>query len=238
MIMLNSELKQLLGTAARTQRRLLGMSQEELGGRAGLHRTYIADVERGKRNPSLESMEKMARALELSLPDLLNLALADQPELAPAASSQSVDIIMVDHDPESAAQTVAILNQARVSNRLSLYLNVESAIRHLSNGHTKRTASPPTLILLELELPEMGCQTLLRQLQSNRRTRSIPAVILSSFPVDRAPDRLPQELRDQPWLSKPVQIEPFMNLTNRLGLQWSLQAPLEIAPGRTRDSIS
>ena len=43
------------------------MSQEALGERADLHRTYIADIERGVRNISLVNIEKLARALDLPI---------------------------------------------------------------------------------------------------------------------------------------------------------------------------
>src|SRR6266853_3328336 len=59
-IMIAGALKQLFGKAIRSKRSELGISQEELADRAGLHRTYISDVERGARNLSLESIEKLA----------------------------------------------------------------------------------------------------------------------------------------------------------------------------------
>ena len=37
---------------------------------AGLHRTYVSDLERGARNPSIESIEKLARALHVSVAKL------------------------------------------------------------------------------------------------------------------------------------------------------------------------
>ncbi len=40
-----------------------GLSQEELADRAGLHRTYISQVERGLKSPSLRSLEQIAQAL-------------------------------------------------------------------------------------------------------------------------------------------------------------------------------
>jgi transcriptional regulator with XRE-family HTH domain len=61
------DLKTLLGVAIRTERSALGISQEELAERAGLHRTYVSDLERGARNPSIVSVEKIAEALNLSL---------------------------------------------------------------------------------------------------------------------------------------------------------------------------
>ncbi len=46
-----------------------GISQEELSFRADLHRTYIASIEAGKRNVSLNSIEKLANALECNISD-------------------------------------------------------------------------------------------------------------------------------------------------------------------------
>ncbi len=58
------------GLAVRKRRSELGISQEELAGRCDLHRTYLADIERGSRNLSLFSIEKVAKGLGLSLGDL------------------------------------------------------------------------------------------------------------------------------------------------------------------------
>ena len=54
------------GNRVRALRNNAGISQEELAFRAGLHRTYLGGVERGERNPSLESILKIAGALEVS----------------------------------------------------------------------------------------------------------------------------------------------------------------------------
>lgn len=58
------------GQAVRKLRRGQGISQEELAERCGLHRTYISDVELGKRNVSLENIERIAISLNKSLVDL------------------------------------------------------------------------------------------------------------------------------------------------------------------------
>ena len=59
------------GIAVRKRRSDLGISQEELASRAGLHRTYIADIERGVRNVSLLNIEKIAKGLGLGIGDLM-----------------------------------------------------------------------------------------------------------------------------------------------------------------------
>lgn len=51
------------GEAVHCCRTQLRISQEELAARSQLHRTYIAGVERGTRNPSLKSIAKIANGL-------------------------------------------------------------------------------------------------------------------------------------------------------------------------------
>lgn len=55
----------LFGTAVRHARESLGMSQEELAERCGLHRTYVGGVERGERNIGLRNVVRLAGALGL-----------------------------------------------------------------------------------------------------------------------------------------------------------------------------
>ncbi len=62
-----ADIKERFGHAVRKRRQELGISQEELADRAELHRTYIGDIERGARNLSLENIEKLAKALEVSI---------------------------------------------------------------------------------------------------------------------------------------------------------------------------
>ena len=66
------DVKKQFGAAVRSHRNRLGISQEELAGRASLHRTYISDVERGARNVSLESIHRIANALEIPVASLFS----------------------------------------------------------------------------------------------------------------------------------------------------------------------
>ena len=61
-----------LGRLVRERRTALGISQEELGLRANLDRTYISGVERGVRNPSLTALTSLAKGLDLTVSTLLN----------------------------------------------------------------------------------------------------------------------------------------------------------------------
>lgn len=75
-----------IGPAFRLVRERAALSQEELAFRAGLDRTYISGIERGRRNPSLHSMQRIAAELSQSLDQIFNLAreLAGQTGEVPA----------------------------------------------------------------------------------------------------------------------------------------------------------
>ncbi|MEH2282030.1 MAG: helix-turn-helix transcriptional regulator [Nostoc sp.] len=75
-------IKQRFGKAVRRRRRELDLSQEQLAERAELHRTYISNLERGELNPSLETMEKLANALDISIPAMFinyNIQVENEP---------------------------------------------------------------------------------------------------------------------------------------------------------------
>ena len=63
---------QRFGLRVRELRFAKGMTQEGLAERSGLSRQYIGDVERGTRNIALVNLEKIAKAFNISLPELLN----------------------------------------------------------------------------------------------------------------------------------------------------------------------
>jgi len=65
-----TDIKKRFGKAIRRRRRELDISQEKLAEIAEIHRTYISSIERGERNPSLENIEKLAKALDISIADL------------------------------------------------------------------------------------------------------------------------------------------------------------------------
>ena len=50
----------------------LGISQEELGFRSGVHRTYIASLEVGKRNISIATLDKIVNALDVSFSEFFD----------------------------------------------------------------------------------------------------------------------------------------------------------------------
>lgn len=59
------DILRIFGTNLKKYRKLKCLSQEKLAEIAGLHRTYISDIERFKRSISLENIQKISEALEI-----------------------------------------------------------------------------------------------------------------------------------------------------------------------------
>ena len=60
------------GKRVQSLRTELGISQEKFAEKAGVHRTYIGMVERAERNVTLKSIEKIAKAFDLTISELFN----------------------------------------------------------------------------------------------------------------------------------------------------------------------
>jgi transcriptional regulator with XRE-family HTH domain len=65
------QLLKRFGMVVRRHRDALGIAQEELAHRARLHRTYISLVERGLRNPTLQVLQDLARALQVTMTQMV-----------------------------------------------------------------------------------------------------------------------------------------------------------------------
>lgn len=59
------------GQKVRAERAKLGLSQEQLASRAKVHRTYIGMIERAEKNITLENIEKVAKALNVPIDELM-----------------------------------------------------------------------------------------------------------------------------------------------------------------------
>ncbi|MDI6733459.1 MAG: helix-turn-helix transcriptional regulator [Planctomycetota bacterium] len=65
-----TEINKIVGCNIRKYREKLGWKQESLANRAGLHRAYIGQIERGEKNIGLVNLEKIAKALNVTIQKL------------------------------------------------------------------------------------------------------------------------------------------------------------------------
>ena len=65
------EILNVFGENVRKYRKILDISQEQLAHKADLHRTYIGMIERAEKNITLLNIQKIAKALEVNIEDLI-----------------------------------------------------------------------------------------------------------------------------------------------------------------------
>jgi len=107
------------GASVRSLRFRLGISQEELAERADMHRTYIAGIERGARNLTLKSIDRLAKALEVSTATLSPTATTSpQPKgrRPEPPDGKFADILMVEDNQADVELTLHAFKKANITN--------------------------------------------------------------------------------------------------------------------------
>jgi len=222
------DVQKAFGSSVRAWRNRRGISQEELAERAGLHRTYVCDIERGARNVSLRSIEKLARALDISLSMLFDYSNEgpDDETLKPGAHSM-VDILFVEDNPEDAELAMRALTQANCANRIHVVTDGAAALDFLfcQGEYSQRLpADGPQMVLLDLNLPKISGLDVLKRIKSDPRTRTIPVVVLTASRQERD---LEASLRlgAEGYIVKPVDFQSLSGVTPQLSLKWALLKP-------------
>lgn len=223
-----ANIKKPFGLSVRTRRTRLGISQEELAERAGLHRTYVCDVERGARNVSLESIEKLARALEVSVPSLLSYP-QNPGQSAPSSLTEDglLNILLVEDLADDVDMTMWALKNANIANRIEVMRDGAEALSFLfctGKFATRRREQSPELILLDLGLPKIDGLEVLRQIKDDPRTRKIPVIVLTASTSGRDLATC-KRLGADAFIPKPVDFHNFSEVTPKLSLQWALLKP-------------
>ncbi len=225
------------GISIKACRQRLGISQEELGERANLHRTYISDIERGARNVSLESISKLAAALDVSVASLFTEEVQITKSDTPTRHSPDhdlVDILLVEDNPDDVELTQQAFKKARFANRLYVVRDGAEALdylfrrgEHASHPETAR----PQLILLDLNLPKMDGMEVLRFIKKDKRTRMIPVVVLTGSQMFADMEEC-QRLGADTYIVKPVSFQRLSQITPQLNLNWVLYKSSGMEPGR------
>jgi CheY-like chemotaxis protein/DNA-binding XRE family transcriptional regulator len=215
-----------LGTAIRLHRLKLGITQEELAWRADMHRTYVADIERGGRNVTLRSVGHLANALQVSVADLLsvNRAAMDASYVSTAGEGEQLgEILLVEDSSTDAQLVVRAFNRARMTNPVKVLGDGEEALHYLNRTgkYVAEKGLPPQLVLLDLNLPGISGIEVLRQIKTNKATCQIPVVVLTVSQQDRNVIECGR-LGAENYIVKPVEFENFSRITSALNLHWTL----------------
>jgi CheY-like chemotaxis protein len=221
------DVKKTFGFSVKTWRKRLGISQEVLAERAELHRTYISDVERGARNLSLESITRMARALNIPVAELF----PGEPNAKGGKSNGQgrdlVDILLVEDNADDVELTLHAFKQARIANRITVAQDGQEALNYLfceGKYSNRRPADRPQIVLLDLYLPKVNGLEVLRRIKADDRTRSIPVVILTISQMLNDFTEC-QRLGAVTYIVKPLNFQRLSQITPRLNLDWALFQP-------------
>lgn len=232
--MRNNDVKKRFGASVRFWRNQLGISQEDLAERADVHRTYVCDVERGSRNVSLEIIEKLARALEVSTAELFHER-RGHPDGATAAKSAAarelVSVLFVEDNADDAALALWALKRANIANRIELVGDGAAALDFLfcRGVHSQRQPDDlPQLILLDLYLPKINGLEVLRQIKAHPQTRLIPVVVLTVSSRSRDVEES-RRLGAKAYIVKPVGFQKLCEVVPKLNLQWAVVKPVPVA---------
>lgn len=231
--MSDADVKNNFAAAVRSRRSQLGMTQEELAERADLHRTYISDIERAARNLSLESISKLARALEMSVAALFAPTGATNGHGTTDLANQLVEILLVEDNPYDAEMTVEAFRSARFANKVHVVRDGPEALDYVfkkGNYATRNGDNHPHVILLDLNLPKLNGLEVLRRIRADEKTRDIPVIVLTVSQRERDVAEC-RTLGVQAYIAKPVDLQRLSQVTPTLNLDWALIRPNTVTSG-------
>lgn len=227
-----SDLKKEFGAELKRRRMESGISQERLAELADLHRTYISAVESGKRNLTLESIQRLAQALGASVGSFFaSLESAgdfedkgDEARLGEGSGRQAGAILLVEDDPRDVEFTLRAFKAARLANPIQVASDGAAALGLLTKaqpGEAIDEQPPPQLVLLDLQLPKVHGLEVLRRIRADRRLKHVPVVVLTASRNDRDIKEA-MRLGANAYLIKPVDFQRFAEVTPKLSFHWAL----------------
>lgn len=189
----------------REKRLNLGISQNELANRSGLHRTYISELERGSCNLTVESLSKLANALELSLAELMTEA-----ETSLKSSLSAFMVLLVEDNPADAHLIKLALNRCKVTNHVDHVEDGSEAMSYLQNKGKFQNTAMPDLILLDLNLPKKSGHEVLSEIKKDKKLKNIPIVVLTTSRSD-GDIKKAYGLHANSYIAKPVNPDQFQS---------------------------
>lgn len=135
-----------------------------------------------------------------------------------------VEILLVEDNMNDAELSLYALRKFKIANHIHHARDGAEALDYIFGSQGELDLTPaqlPRLILLDLKLPKVDGQEVLRKLKSNELTRTIPVVVLTSSREER--DILESyNLGVNSYIVKPIDFEQFTQAVRDVGLYWLL----------------
>lgn len=144
-------------------------------------------------------------------------------------ASQPLVILLAEDDEGHAYLIRQNLEEAGIANEVVHVPDGQEALDYIrcEAGYTGRAANGPLLVLLDLNMPRVGGEEVLRRLKADTRTDQLPVIVLTTTDDPREVQRC-YELGCSSYVTKPVEYDKFVEAIRRLGLFLSIvQVPRE-----------
>lgn len=126
-----------------------------------------------------------------------------------------IDILLVEDDPGDVMMTREALADNKVTNRLAVVSDGEAAMRYLRREGEYDQATPPDLVLLDLNLPRMDGREVLAAMKSDDELRLIPVVVLTTSDAEEDVLRS-YSLHANAYVTKPVDFDRFIEVVRKI----------------------
>lgn len=206
----NNDFLGSLGKRIRRLRKDAELTQEQLSGKADLHRTFIADVERGKRNLSAQNLRKIALALNVPLASLFE-----------GLDSNTGHILIADDSDEDVFLVKTAFRTAGLDYRLTHVRDGEQTLTYLKGNDpfSDRITFPfPDLLMLDLKMPNLNGFDVLDALRNQPELR-VPVLIYSASGAQNDMQTA-LGLGAIEYCIKPLSLSATVELIKRLDQRW------------------
>lgn len=131
--------------------------------------------------------------------------------------NRAVSIVMVEDDEGHARLIEKNIRRAGVKNEIIGFDTGEAALKHLLRSETHVGSRQHSLVLLDLNLPDMTGMYILRRLKADPRTRRLPVIVLTTTDDKREIEKC-YDLGANAYITKPLNYDSFAYAIRQLGL--------------------
>jgi two-component system response regulator len=146
---------------------------------------------------------------------------------------QKIKVLLVEDNPGDAELTRQALESSKLAVELVTVDDGEKALRYLRREPPYRDAALPDLVLLDLNLPKVSGEEVLREIKADRALRSLPVVVLTSSDAEAEITRCYAEGANC-YVVKPVDFSSFMEIVASIEQFWF--SVVKLAGRQARDA--
>ena len=139
-------------------------------------------------------------------------------------AQNGIEILLVEDNPRDVEMTIRALKKRNLANHIQVVKDGAEALDFLFATGSYADRDPhlvPKVVLLDLKLPKVSGQDVLKRIKSEESTKTIPVVVLTSSQEER--DMIESyRLGVNSYIVKPVDFDNFSEAIGELGFYWLL----------------